>query len=130
LADVAKGAYVLKDCAGEPELILIATGSEVHLAMEAAEQLADKAIRVVSMPCAELYEAQSEDYKQSVLPSTVRKRIAIEAAHVDYWHKYTGFDGKIIGMRSFGASAPADQLFKEFGITTDAVVDTAKELLA
>jgi transketolase len=130
LTDVAKGAYVLKDCAGEPELILIATGSEVHLAMEAAEQLADKAIRVVSMPCAELYEAQSEDYKQSVLPSTVRKRIAIEAAHVDYWHKYTGFDGKIIGMRSFGASAPADQLFKEFGITTDAVVDTAKELLA
>jgi transketolase len=130
LADVAKGAYVLKDCAGEPELILIATGSEVHLAMEAAEQLADKAIRVVSMPCAELYEAQSEDYKQSVLPSTVRKRIAIEAAHVDYWHKYTGFDGKIIGMRSFGASAPADQLFKEFGITTEAVVDTAKELLA
>lgn len=129
VANIEKGAYILKDCQGEPELILIATGSEVHLAMEAAEQLASKAVRVVSMPCAEVFEAQSDAYKQSVLPSSVRKRIAIEAAHVDYWHKYTGFDGKIIGMRSFGASAPAKDLYKEFGITTDALVAEAKALL-
>lgn len=129
LADISKGAYVLKDCAGTPELIFIATGSEVALAMQAAEQLSDKAIRVVSMPCAEVFEKQDAAYKESVLPNAVRKRVAIEAAHVDYWFKYVGLDGKVIGMQSFGASAPAAQLFEKFGITVDNAVKTAQELL-
>ncbi|WP_421171778.1 transketolase, partial [Aeromonas dhakensis] len=115
LADTAKGGYVLKDCAGTPELILIATGSEVELAVAAYEQLTAKgrAVRVVSLPSTDVFDAQSAEYKESVLPSSVTKRVAIEAGIADYWYKYVGFGGKIIGMRSFGESAPAELLFKE-----------------
>ncbi|MGL6567964.1 transketolase [Aeromonas dhakensis] len=130
LADTAKGGYVLKDCAGTPELILIATGSEVELAVAAYEQLTAKgrAVRVVSLPSTDVFEAQSAEYKESVLPSSVTKRVAIEAGIADYWYKYVGFGGKIIGMRSFGESAPAELLFKEFGFTVENVVATAESL--
>lgn len=130
LADTAKGGYVLKDCAGTPELILIATGSEVELAVAAYEQLTAKgrAVRVVSMPATDVFDAQSAEYKESVLPSSVTKRVAIEAGIADYWYKYVGFGGKIIGMRSFGESAPAELLFKEFGFTVENVVATAESL--
>ncbi|MGK8176357.1 transketolase [Aeromonas dhakensis] len=130
LADTAKGGYVLKDCAGTPELILIATGSEVELAVAAYEQLTAKgrAVRVVSLPSTDVFDAQSAEYKESVLPSSVTKRVAIEAGIADYWYKYVGFGGKIIGMRSFGESAPAELLFKEFGFTVENVVATAESL--
>ena len=124
LADAAKGGYVLKDCAGTPELILIATGSEVELAVAAYEQLTAKgrAVRVVSIPSTDVFDAQSAEYKESVLPAAVTKRVAIEAGIADYWYKYVGFGGKIIGMRTFGESAPAELLFKEFGFTVENVV--------
>ena len=131
LHDVERGGYILRDCAGEPELILIATGSEVQLAMQAADVLAGqgRAVRVVSLPCTELFEAQSADYQQKVLPLQVGARIAIEAAAADYWYKYTGLEGRIIGMTSFGESGPADQLFAAFGLTVENVVSTALELV-
>ncbi|MFQ1592643.1 transketolase [Aeromonas veronii] len=130
LADTAKGGYVLKDCAGTPELILIATGSEVELAVAAYEQLIAKgrAVRVVSLPSTDVFDAQSAEYKESVLPSSVTKRVAIEAGIADYWYKYVGFGGKIIGMTTFGESAPAELLFKEFGFTVENVVATAESL--
>lgn len=130
LADTAKGGYVLKDCAGTPELILIATGSEVELAVAAYEQLTAKgrAVRVVSLPSTDVFDAQSAEYKESVLPMSVTKRVAIEAGIADYWYKYVGFGGKIIGMRTFGESAPAELLFKEFGFTVENVVATAESL--
>ncbi|MCE7537126.1 transketolase [Aliivibrio fischeri] len=132
VADIAKGAYILKDCEGQPELILIATGSEVELAVKAAAQLTaeGKAVRVVSMPSTDAFDKQDEAYREAVLPSAVTKRIAIEAGITDFWYKYVGFGGKIIGMTTFGESAPADELFKMFGFTTENVVNTAKELLA
>ncbi|TMX46451.1 transketolase [Vibrio sp. Hep-1b-8] len=132
LANIAKGAYILKDCAGKPELILIATGSEVELAVEAAAQLTaeGKNVRVVSMPSTDAFDKQDAAYREAVLPSDVTARIAIEAGIADFWYKYVGFGGKIIGMTTFGESAPADQLFKMFGFTTENVVNTAKELLA
>ncbi|WP_421228290.1 transketolase [Aeromonas jandaei] len=130
LADTAKGGYVLKDCAGTPELILIATGSEVELAVAAYEQLTAKgrAVRVVSLPSTDVFDAQSAEYKESVLPGSVTKRVAIEAGIADYWYKYVGFGGKIIGMTTFGESAPAELLFKEFGFTVENVVATAESL--
>ncbi|MFQ1712859.1 transketolase [Aeromonas veronii] len=130
LADTAKGGYVLKDCAGTPELILIATGSEVELAVAAYEQLTAKgrAVRVVSLPSTDVFDAQSAEYKESVLPSSVTKRVAIEAGIADYWYKYVGFGGKIVGMTTFGESAPAELLFKEFGFTVENVVATAESL--
>ncbi|ENC6419827.1 transketolase [Aeromonas veronii] len=130
LADTAKGGYVLKDCAGTPELILIATGSEVELAVAAYEQLTAKgrAVRVVSLPSTDVFDAQSAEYKESVLPASVTKRVAIEAGIADYWYKYVGFGGKIIGMTTFGESAPAELLFKEFGFTVENVVSTAESL--
>ncbi|MUK93928.1 transketolase [Aliivibrio fischeri] len=132
LANIAKGGYILKDCEGQPELIIIATGSEVELAVEAAAQLTaeGKAVRVVSMPSTDAFDKQGEAYREAVLPSAVTKRIAIEAGIADFWYKYVGFGGKIIGMTTFGESAPADELFKIFGFTTENVVNTAKELLA
>ncbi|ADN74829.1 transketolase [Ferrimonas balearica DSM 9799] len=132
LANVAKGGYVLKDSAGKPELILIATGSEVELAMAAAAELeaAGKAVRVVSMPATDVFDAQDAAYKESVLPSDVTNRIAIEALIADFWYKYVGLDGRVIGMTTFGESAPADQLFKLFGFSVENIVDTANELLA
>ncbi|MFG9942786.1 transketolase C-terminal domain-containing protein [Pseudomonas aeruginosa] len=122
---------MLKDCEGEPELILIATGSEVGLAVQAYDKLSEQGrkVRVVSMPCTSVYEQQDESYKQSVLPVEVGARIAIEAAHADYWYKYVGLDGRIIGMTSFGESAPAPALFEHFGFTLDNVLAVAEELL-
>ena len=132
VADIAKGAYILKDCEGKPELILIATGSEVELAVEAAAQLTaeGKKVRVVSMPSTDAFDKQDAAYREAVLPSDVTARIAIEAGIADFWYKYVGFDGRIIGMTTFGESAPAGELFKMFGFTTENVVNTAKELLA
>ncbi|WP_395504893.1 transketolase [Ectopseudomonas hydrolytica] len=131
LADIARGGYVLKDCAGEPELILIATGSEVALAMQAAAKLDEQGrkVRVVSMPSTSVFDAQDAAYKQAVLPLQVGARIAIEASHADYWYKYVGLDGRIIGMTSFGESAPAPALFEHFGFTVENIVVTAEELL-
>lgn len=129
-ADIARGGYVLKACEGQPDLILIATGSEVALAMEAADQLAaeGRRVQVVSMPCTERFDKQDAAYRESVLPKAVTARIAIEAAQADFWYKYVGLDGAIIGMRSFGESAPAGELFKHFGFTVDNLVQTAHTL--
>ncbi|MCX9476273.1 transketolase, partial [Vibrio cholerae] len=109
VANIAKGGYILKDCAGQPELILIATGSEVELAVAAYEQLSaeGKAVRVVSMPSTDAFDKQDAAYREAVLPAAVTKRIAIEAGIADFWYKYVGFGGRIIGMTSFGESAPA-----------------------
>jgi transketolase len=131
LADVARGAYVLKDCAGEPELLLIATGSEVGLAVQAYEALTaqGRKVRVVSMPSTSVFDAQDAGYKQDVLPLQVSARIAIEASHADFWYKYVGLEGRIIGMTTFGESAPASALFEEFGFTLENLLETAAELL-
>ena len=131
LADIARGGYVLKDCNGEPELILIATGSEVGLAVAAYEQLSaqGRQVRVVSMPSTSLFDQQDAAYKQAVLPLQVGARIAIEAAHADFWYKYVGLEGRVIGMTSFGESAPAPALFEHFGFTVENLLETAAELL-
>lgn len=131
LANVYRGGYILNDCAGTPELILIATGSEVELAVEAYHQLtkAGKKVRVVSMPSTDAFDKQDCAYKESVLPSSVTARIAIEAGISDYWYKYVGLNGKIVGMTSFGESAPAEQLFEKFGFTVENVIAKANDLL-
>ncbi|TFH91567.1 transketolase [Vibrio ouci] len=129
LNNIEKGGYILSDCDGELELILIATGSEVALAMQAKEQLANVRCRVVSMPSTDLFEAQTAEYREQVLPASVSKRIAIEAGIADYWFKYTGLNGDIIGMTTFGESAPADQLFEMYGFTVENVVAKAHALL-
>ncbi|OCX11979.1 transketolase [Stutzerimonas xanthomarina] len=130
-AAIARGGYILKNCVGEPELILIATGSEVSLAVEAADKLSaqGRQVRVVSMPCTSVFDAQDAAYKQQVLPVEVGARIAIEAAHADYWYKYVGLEGQIIGMTTYGESAPAGQLFEEFGFTVENILAAAEELL-
>ncbi len=130
--DAFKGGYILSDSKKKtPDVILMATGSEVSLVMKAKEELAKDGIdaRVVSMPCLEDFEKQSEKYKESVLPKSVRARVAVEAGATMCWYKYVGLDGKIIGMETFGASAPANQLFVKFGFTVDNVVNTVKDLL-
>ncbi|MFA0812435.1 transketolase [Microbulbifer epialgicus] len=129
LAQIEKGGYVLSDCEGTPEAIIIATGSEVELAMAAQEKLAGKKVRVVSMPCAEAFMEQDESYRESVLPSAVRARLAVEASHKDYWYKFVGFDGEIIGMSTFGESAPGGELMQHFGFTVDNVAETVEKLL-
>ena len=131
VANIRKGGYVLIDCAGTPELIFIATGSEVELAVQAAAQLTAKGrqVRVVSMPSTDVFEAQDAAYREAVLPAAVAKRVAVEAGIVDSWYKYVGLNGKIIGMTSFGESAPAEQLFEYFGITTAKVLAAAESLL-
>ena len=131
IEEIARGGYVLKDCAGEPELILIATGSEVGLAVQAFDKLTEQGrkVRVVSMPCTSVFEAQDAGYKQSVLPLQVSARIAIEAAHADYWYKYVGLEGRVIGMTTYGESAPAPALFEEFGFTLENILGQAEELL-
>ena len=128
--EALKGGYIIDDCEGTPELILIASGSEVALAVHAKETLAAEGqkVRVVSMPCMDLFEEQSEEYKESVLPREVRRRVAVEALGSFGWDKYTGLDGKIIAMERFGASAPAALLFKKFGFTVEHVVEVAKSL--
>jgi transketolase len=127
VAAIARGGYVLKDSVGAPEWILIATGSEVGLAMQAAAQLGDGA-RVVSMPSTDVFERQDAAYREAVLPKACRKRIAVEAGVRDFWCKYVGLDGAVIGIDSYGASAPAEQLFAHFAITVDAVVSAARAL--
>lgn len=134
LANVARGGYILRECCekgGCPDLILIATGSEVELAMKAADVLAAEGhkVRVVSMPSTNVFDAQDEAYREAVLPSAVTKRVAIEAGIADFWYKYVGFGGRIVGMNSFGESAPAGELFKLFGFTVENVVAKAKEML-
>ena len=131
LANVARGGYVLKDSEGTPELILIATGSEVELAVAAYEQLTDEGrkVRVISMPSTDAFDQQDAAYRESVLPKAVAARVAIEAGIADYWFKYTGLHGAIVGMTTFGESAPAELLFKEFGFTVENVVKTAKSIL-
>ncbi|CAI8726145.1 MULTISPECIES: transketolase [Pseudomonas] len=131
IADISRGGYVLKDCAGEPELILIATGSEVGLAVQAYDKLTEQGrkVRVVSMPCTSVFDAQDAGYKQSVLPLQVSARIAIEAAHADFWFKYVGLEGRVIGMTTYGESAPASALFEEFGFTLENILGQAEELL-
>ena len=131
VAAIERGGYVLSDCEGTPDAILIATGSEVGLAMAAAERLAEsgKQLRVVSMPCAEVYEQQDAAYRESVLPSDVLARVAVEALHADFWFKYVGLDGRVVGMTTFGESAPAGDLMDYFGFTVDNVVAVVEELL-
>jgi len=128
VADIAKGGYILKDSAGTPDAIIIATGSEVQLAVEAAEQ-SGKNVRVVSMPCAEVFCKQDAAYIESVLPAAVTARVAVEALHKDYWYKFVGLNGAIVGMDTFGESAPAGDLMKHFGITTEAVVEAVNSVL-
>ena len=130
VAAISRGGYVLKDSA-DPQAILIATGSEVELAMQASDTLARKGIstRVVSIPCAEIFSAQGVDYQDSVLPPAVRARVAVEALHADYWHKFVGLDGRVVGMRSFGESAPGGELMNEFGFTVENVVANVLEAI-
>lgn len=127
VTDIAKGGYILKDSVGTPDVILIATGSEVSLALEAAESLGDN-VRVVSMPSTNIFDAQDANYKESVLPAGVTKRVAVEAAHTDFWYKYVGLSGKVVGMTTFGESAPGNVLLEHFGFTVDNVVNTVKSL--
>lgn len=131
VADIAKGAYVLVDSVGEPEAILIATGSEVGITVQAAAALKAKGrnVRVVSMPSTSVFDRQDEAYKESVLPISVGARVAVETAHVDYWYKYVGFDGRVVGMTGFGESAPGPALLDYFGFTVDNIVSTVEELL-
>ncbi|ANB91109.1 transketolase [Moraxella ovis] len=131
VALIEKGAYVLAKEQGDLQAIIIATGSEVDLAMQAHKALSEQGVgvRVVSMPCAEIFVKQDRDYIESVLPSDVRARVAVEAGITDYWYKFVGLDGKVIGMTTFGESAPAKDLFNHFGITTDKVVEAVKSLI-
>jgi transketolase len=131
VAAIAKGGYVLQDCT-DPQAIIIATGSEVELAISAANQLTDQGVqvRVVSMPCAEIFSAQDADYRDSVLIPEIRARVAVEALHADYWYKFVGLDGRVVGMRSFGESAPGGVLMKEFGFTVENVVANVMDSLS
>ena len=128
---IARGAYTLVDCDQQPQLIFIATGSEVQLAVEAAAKLteAGRQVRVVSMPCAELFMEQDAGYREQVLPSDVLARVAVEAGHTDYWYKFVGLDGRVVGMTTFGESAPAADLMQQFGFTVDNVLAVAEEIL-
>lgn len=132
VAAIEKGGYVLRDCDGAPDAILIATGSEVSLCATACEQLtaAGRKVRLVSMPCTEAFDAQSAEYKESVLPAAVRNRVAVECLHKDFWYKYVGLDGTVIGMETFGESAPGGALMEYFGFTVDAVVSAVEGQLA
>ncbi len=127
IADIAKGAYVLKDCEGTADVIIIATGSEIGLAVAAADQITDKKVRVVSMPSTNVFDKQDDAYKESVLPKAVTARVAVEAAVTDGWYKYVG-TGAVVGIDRFGESAPADQLFEYFGFTVDKVVEAVNSV--
>ncbi len=129
IRDIQRGGYVLRDCEGTPEVILIATGSEVSLAVQAAESLKDRKVRVVSMPSTDVFDAQDGDYRESVLPKAVTKRVAVEAATPDGWWKYVGSEGAVLGINRFGESAPAAELFKAFGFTVENLVDTINRIL-
>jgi transketolase len=131
LADISKGAYVLRDSDGPASIIIIATGSEVNLAVSAFEQLVGEgiAVRVVSMPSADVFDAQEDAYKAQVLPDNIRKRLAIEAAHPDYWRKWVGLDGKVIGLSTFGESGPGADVMDHFGFNVDNVVATVRSMV-
>jgi transketolase len=129
IANITRGGYVLSDCDGTPDAIVIATGSEVDLAVKAAAD-SSKKVRVVSMPNTSAFDAQDAAYKESVLPAAVTARVAVEAAVSDAWYKYVGLNGKVIGMDRFGESAPAGQLFKEFGFTVENVGAAIDEVSA
>lgn len=131
VSDIERGGYTLVDCDGTPDLILIATGSEVDLAVQASTILGGKSVktRVVSMPCAEVFSAQDADYRESVLPSDVYARVAIEAGHADYWYKFVGLDGRVVGMTTFGESAPGPELMEHFGFTVENVLQVAEDCL-
>jgi len=129
--DALKGGYVLSDCEGAPDAILMASGSEVEQCVGAQAILKAEGInaRVVSMPSFELFDAQSAEYKESVLPSAVRARVAVEAAATFGWHKYVGLDGAVVGLDRFGASAPYKVLFEAFGFTSENVAEAARKLV-
>ena len=131
IAAIGRGAYVLRDCDGTPDAIIIATGSEVELAVNAAKTLADKGskVRVVSMPSTDAFDAQEQAYRESVLPSAVTARVAVEAGVTDYWLKYVGLSGRVIGLDTFGESAPASAVYKHFGITTESVVEAVESVI-
>jgi transketolase len=128
---VHRGGYVLMREQSDLDAIVIATGSEVGLAVEAAERLteAGRGVRVVSIPCAEVFESQEAGYREAVLPSDVLARVAVEAGHTDFWYKYVGLDGRVVGMSSFGESAPAESLFQHFGLTVDNVVAAVEDVI-
>ncbi len=130
MENVAKGAYILVDCDGTPDLILMGTGSEVQLCVGAAEKLSGegKKVRVVSMPCWEIFEEQDDSYKESVFPKAVKKRVSVEAAASFGWTKYVGMEGACVSIDRFGASAPGAVVMEQFGFTVDNVVATAKKL--
>ena len=130
LQNIERGGYVLEDCQGQPEMIVIATGSEVAIAREAVRQLqaGGAKARLVSMPSTDVFDAQDAAYREQVLPAAARKRLAVEAAAADYWYKYVGLDGAVVGMTTFGESAPGGVLMKEFGFTAENVVAKAKAL--
>jgi transketolase len=129
IAAIARGGYILRDTQGTPDAIIIATGSEVELAMKAAEAMGDKQVRVVSMPSTDCFDAQDEAYRESVLPKAVTARVAVEAAVTAGWWKYVGSAGAVVGIDRFGESAPAGKLFPEFGFTVDNVVATVQGVL-
>ena len=131
LANVARGAYPLSDCDTDPDAIIIATGSEVQLALDAKAILEQQGrkIRVVSMPSSSVFDRQDVAYRESVLPSNVLARVAVEAGHKDFWYKYVGLDGRIVGMETFGESAPIKDLMEHFGFTVDAVVEAVEDAL-
>jgi len=130
IRQVEKGGYILLEGGANPDAIIIATGSEIELAVEAAKAMSGKNIRVVSIPCLEIFEAQDAAYKESVLPRAVTARVAVEAGVPHIWKGYVGFGGKVIGMTTFGESAPASDLFKHFGFTVDNVVAAVNDVLA
>ena len=131
LSNIARGGYILKDCSGEPAVIIIATGSEVEISRQAVEALNEQGVaaRLVSMPSVDHFEKQDAQYQESVLPRSVRARLAVEAAGVDYWRKFVGLDGDVVGMKSFGESAPGPVLMEHFGFSAENVTAKAKDLL-
>ncbi|RKZ48584.1 MAG: transketolase, partial [Gammaproteobacteria bacterium] len=131
IENISKGAYVLLDCEGEPEVIVIATGSEVEMATGTANKLnaAGQKVRVVSMPATDLFDDQEQSYRDSVLPPACRQRISVEAGVTDYWRKYVGLDGKVLGVDNFGESAPASDVFEYFGLTAEKLEATILDLV-
>ena len=131
IENINKGAYILFESDDEPKLIIIATGTEVGISLDAAKQLDEDGVKVrlISMPSADVFDLQDEQYKQSLLPSNIRARIAVEAGITDYWRKYVGLDGDIVGIDQFGASAPGDVLMKHFGFTVENIIKRAQGLL-
>ncbi len=126
--DISKGGYILKDSVGTPDAIIISTGSEIGISMQAADQLGDN-IRVVSMPCTNIYDEQDKAYKESVLPASVTNRVAVEAGQGDFWYKYVGLNGAIVSQDTFGESAPGADLFEHFGFTVENIVKTVKSTI-